>query len=125
MDPMNASIVKQLSAIRDLYRAIREITARVMADFSIEALDAAIRQRSLLLLRIESERDVLDRLHGLNSWKGCAEYEEIRGHITAIATLDREAGARVSNRMNNIRRELVSLTDTSRAARLYTRNSAF
>jgi len=28
MDPMNASIVKQLSAIRDLYRAIREITAR-------------------------------------------------------------------------------------------------
>lgn len=122
---MNASIVKQLSAIRDLYRAIREITARVMADFSIEALDAAIRQRSLLLLRIESEREALDRLHGLKSLKGCAEYEEIRGHITAIATLDREAGARVSIRMNTIRRELVSLTDTSRAARLYTRNSNF
>jgi hypothetical protein len=96
-----------------------------MADFSIEALDAAIRQRSLLLLRIESEREVLDRRHGPDSWKGFAEYEEIRGHITAIATLDREAGARVTNRMNNIRCELVSLTDTSRAARSYTRNSNF
>ena len=122
---MNASILKHLLVVRDLYRAIREITARVMADFSIEALDAAIMQRSLLLLRIESERDVLDRLCVPNSWKGFAEYEEIRGHITALATLDREAGARVTTRMNTIRCELVSLTDTSRAARSYTRNSNF
>ena len=120
---MNTSIVKHLSVVRDLYRAIREVTARVMADFSIEALDAAIRQRSLLLSRIESEREVLERLHGQHSWKGFVEYGEIRGHIDAIASLDREAAAQVTSRMNGVRQELVSLTDTSRAAGLYTRSS--
>jgi hypothetical protein len=125
MDPMNACILKHLSVVRDLYHAIREITARVVADFSIEALDTAIRQRSLLLLRIESEREALDERHGQNSWKGFAEYGEIRGHIDAIATLDREAAARVTNIMNDVRRELVSLTDTSQAARSYARNSVF
>jgi hypothetical protein len=125
MDQMNAYLVKHFSAVRDLYCTIREITARVMADFSIEALDAAIRQRSLLLLRIESERDVFERRLGPESWKWFAGNEEIRDHIDAIGALDSEAAARVMNLMNDVRRKQVSLTETAQAARSYTRNGAF
>ena len=121
---MNKPIAQHLSVIRDLYHAIQDMTARVMENFSIEALDAAIMQRSVLLSRIEGEREVIERIHGQHSWKEHAEYGEIRGHIDAITALDREAAARVRNRMDGVRRELVSLTETSRAARSYTRSSA-
>ena len=124
MEPMNKPIALHLSIVRDLYRTIREVTARAVENFSIEALDAAIVQRSLLLSRIEDEREEIERVHGQKSWKGQVEYGEIRGHIEVIAALDREAAARVRCRMNGVRQELVSLAETSRAARSYTRSSA-
>jgi hypothetical protein len=129
MDAMNVSFIaevkQRLAAICELYRTIREITAQVMTDFSIHALDSVVQQRSLLLLRIDGERNALQKLQDPRAWKTYDHYWEIRKHIDVITQLDREAVARVTTRMNKVRRELAALTDTSRAAGAYTRYSRF
>ncbi|MBN2037547.1 MAG: hypothetical protein JW768_12470 [Chitinispirillaceae bacterium] len=120
-----AEVKKRLSAICDLYHAIRDITAQVMADFSIQALDNAVQQRSLLLLRIDDERSALRKLLDPPAWKTYDRYWEIRRHIDVITRLDKEAITLVSARMNEVRKELSALTASSRAAGAYTRYSRF
>jgi hypothetical protein len=129
MDPMNAAlvaqIVKRLKAIADLLRAIRDHSSRILENFSASAIDAAVRQRALILLRIEDEREALLKIRAPHFWNGYDEYKEIQSHINAITRLDKEAAALARLRMNEMRRELSSLTDTSCAAKVYTRNSRF
>jgi hypothetical protein len=124
MDAMNAMIASRLLGIRDLFRAIRGITSRVLSDFSIEALDAAVRQRAVLLLRIDSEHEALGAFD-VRLWKEKEQVREIRSCIDDIRRFDLEAAALVRQRMNDVRRELSSLSDSSCAARQYTRNSRF
>ena len=121
---MNATIASRLSGIRDLVRAIREIASRVLSDFSIEALDAAVRQRAVLLLRLDSEQEALG-IFDARLWKETEQAREIRSCIDDIRRFDTEATALVRQRMNDVRRELSSLSDSSSAARHYTRNSRF
>lgn len=117
---MNDILTGTLATIRDLYCTIRDVTARVLADFSVDALDALIRERSLLCARIEDERQRLPQ--GPHWWKATPEYREICGHIAAIAAFDREASARIRAGMHAIKNELVALDRSSRAARSYTQN---
>jgi hypothetical protein len=119
---MNTAFTEALAAIRDLYRTIQEITARVLDDFSIEALNSAVRDRALLLARIDDERRVITKATAPNLLRTSAEFQEIRNCIESITALDHEVSNRVMRRMEEIRAELISLTNSSRAANCYTRH---
>lgn len=120
---LSAQITRQLALIRDLFRAVRDMTTGVLNDFSLEALDTMVRQREVLLLRIDSEKEALIRIHGSPYVNGHAAYRDIRNSIDDIRRYDQEAAALVRQRMDAVQRELSSLSDTSRAARVYTSNS--
>jgi hypothetical protein len=119
---MSTAFTEALAAIRDLYRTIQEITARVLENFSIEALDSAVRDRALLLARIDDERRVITKATTPHLLRTSPEFQEIRNCIESITALDHEVSNRVMRRMEEIRAELISLTNSSRAATSYTRH---
>ena len=118
-----SAIQSRLAAICGLYRSILELTKRVVADFSFDALNEALKKRDLLFLRIEGEESELYAQEGAFHWVGTEHTREIREHIYAIADLDRRLTAQASDHIARVKQELSSLTDTSHAARAYTRNS--
>lgn len=127
MDTVNTSnttpVQSLLSGIRDLYGTLCAMTQQFMDDFSIPALQDLLRERSVVLLKINSERTRLLGISTPRCWDRYGEYGEIRNAISAITAYDREIAARVTHDMNSISRELSSLSDSSKAAIKYTRHS--
>jgi hypothetical protein len=111
-----------LSEIRDLYGTLKEMTKRFLDDFSIPRLNELVRERALVLLKIDSEEERLLRIAEAGSLKRYGEYGEITDTIAAILSFDREIAARVTRVMNTVRGELSSLSESSNAAKVYTRH---
>lgn len=112
----------RLDAVRDLYARLLDCTARCVKEFSLPLLDATIRERSLTLLRIDSEEAALRNMHPCASWSGYAQAREIREYLTAIAGLDRTLTSRLSERMKAAAGELSALSRASNAVEAYTRH---
>lgn len=98
------------------------MTRRFLDDFSIPALQDLLRERSVVLSKIDSERTRLLGISSPRSWDRYGEYGEIRNAISAVSAYDREIAARVLNSMNSINRELSSLSNSSNAALNYSRH---
>jgi hypothetical protein len=118
----NAPVQTLLSGIRDLYGALCTMTRRFLDDFSIPALQDLLRERSVVLLKIDSERTRLLGISTPRSWDRYCEYGEIKNAISAITAYDREIAARVTVDMNSVSRELASLSSSSTAAMNYSRH---
>lgn len=117
-----AAVQPLLSGIRDLFRTLCSMTQRFLDDFSMQALQDLLRERSVVLLKIDSERARLLGISTPRCWDRYGEYGEIRSAISTIAAYDREIAVRVTHDMNSISRELSSLSDSSHAAMKYTRH---
>ena len=76
-----------------------------------------------MLSRIEAQKAALCGVAGPNSWTGYEQYREIQDHIGVITILDREVTREATRRMQQIKRELSGLFETSRAAKTYARYS--
>jgi hypothetical protein len=123
MNPSNTTRIGQLlSEIRDLYGTLRDMTKRFLDEFSVSSLQDLVRERALVLLKINSEEDRLLRISDVGGLKQYGEFREINDSIAAILAADREITTRVTSRMNSINSELALLSDTSSAAKTYTRH---
>jgi hypothetical protein len=118
-----SAIRSRLAAIGELYRSIVEVTSRVAENFSFDALDEALKKRALILQRIAGEESELRAGQGAFRWAGTQHTREIREHISAIMDLDRSLEGQASDHIARVKQDLCSLSDTSHAARAYTRNS--
>jgi hypothetical protein len=119
---MEAMARQMLGTIRDLYGRVRDLTVRLIQEFSPAALDETIRARSLVLLRIDTEVAALRNTIPPHLWSGFDQCREIRDHIAALIALDRQVASRITHSMGEIRGELSALSSSSRAAETYTRH---
>lgn len=111
-----------LGAIRDLYGTLCAMTRRFLDEFSFPALQDLLKERSLVLQKIYSEKERLMDVADPGHWHHFDEYGEIMGHIATITACDREISARITNDMHDITRRLSSLSETSNAVKMYIRH---
>jgi hypothetical protein len=119
--PQNSLIGDLLAEIRDLFAVMRTLMGRLLDNFSPEALEETLRERSRMLLCIDERKTELCAIAGRSAWDGYRQYREIQEHIGALKGLDREVMMEATRRMYAIRRELAALSDASHAASTYTR----
>jgi GTP1/Obg family GTP-binding protein len=117
----HSQIRKILDDVCAAYGRIREITENLMNDFSVEALQETVSERSEMLLGIASGETALREISAPEELLAFEEYRDIKNHIAEITALDRELVTRVASRMNDVRQELSNLSHSSRAAMQYAR----
>ena len=121
MNKSNTTQIGQLlSDIRDLYGTLQDMTRRFLDEFSIPALQDLLKERAVVLLKIDSEEERLLRISDVRCLNHYGEYGEITDHIAAILSCDREITERVKHGMKAVNRDLSSLSATSNAAIMYT-----
>jgi len=120
--PDTTQIGMLLSEIRDFYGTLRAMTRRFLDEFSIPALQDLLKERAVVLLKINSEEEQLIGISEIQGLKKYSQYGEISNHISAILSCDSEIAARIKYGMSEIRGRLSKLSDSSNAALKYTRH---
>lgn len=119
-----------LKSIRDKYERVKEMTETLDVDSDPVTCIKIIEQRSGILSEIEDEKSLLEK-NGSQWRKLCDNnpvLKKVRGEIqlliaTAIA-LDSMTQDKLARKMEKVRAEISSLSQTSKAALSYARHKA-
>ena len=124
------SIESTLRNIRDKYARIKEMTETLDIDTNPESCISIIEQRSCLLSEIEEEKNRLEQ--NCRQWQKLCEsnpvLEKIRNEIQmlmgAAIALDSMIQDKLARKIEKVRAEISSLSQTSKATLSYARHKA-
>ena len=111
-----------LAIIRDLYKSIKQVTEKLLRDFSDTNLIETVQIRAGLLEKIAAE-EALTKSVPENDTTSCECVKiknEIRDLILSIAAIDKTATSITKTSMKQIRSNLCRLYSSSQAAMAYT-----
>lgn len=115
-----AAVKKNTGTALGLFRALLAATNGALENFSTEAVQNLVRERALLLTQLDAERDMRRETGAIHPGKDAPEFARIREQIV---DLDSALVSRLTTSVSSTRLQLALLTDASRAARAYVRNT--
>ncbi|NLG19528.1 MAG: hypothetical protein GX556_19575 [Fibrobacter sp.] len=105
--------------LKRLYASIKEITEKLLDDFSDENLNRSLSERTVLLEQVKLEEDALAGSRESFNQECRSLKNEIKMLILSINQLDKETELKIKAGMEQVRSEMSKLSSKSNAALAY------
>lgn len=105
--------------LKRLYASIKEITEKLLDDFSDENLNRSLSERAVLLEQVKIEENAAAGFRGPYNQECRSLKNEIKMLILSINQLDKEVELRIKAAMEQARSEMSKLSSKSNAALAY------
>ncbi|NLD99420.1 MAG: flagellar protein FliT [Fibrobacter sp.] len=121
MNRCTQKISDQLEVIKKLYQSVKDATAQLCKNLTMDKVEEVIEERNQLLVRISAEENLFKKLRVENSLSedNKIKLSEIRELIRSIVKLDNTISVLVKHEMDTVNNELSGFYKTSKAALAY------